>query len=284
MGMAFWLLAALWAETASPAPAEVRTVTVIVLDKDGAAVDGLGPDEVGVLEDGVAREVTKVEPDRRPLGLALLVDTSEAMGSSYRLDVLAALSQFLARLPDPTRFSVWTTGDRPRKLVDFTDDSGAALTALKRVFPQGGNTLLDVIVEASRDLKKAEGERSAVVVVTGLGVDFSNRDQHRAVDEALGNATWFMAVEFEEGPVEFETRTRYDFALGALTEKTGGVYERTLSTMGAASGLKKIGAALHSSYRVSYATLGGERARKLSVSVARPGIHVLLGSSGKGRS
>jgi VWFA-related protein len=283
MGMAFWLLAALSVDP-SPAPAELRTATVIVLDQQGAPVDGLGPDEVGVLEDGVAREVTKVEPDHRPLALALLVDTSEAMGSSYRLDVLDAISHFLPKLPDPTRVSVWTTGDRPRKLVDLTDDVPAALAALKRVFPQGGNTLLDAIVEASRDLKKAEGERTAVVIVTGLGTDFSNRDQHRAVDDALGNATWFMAVEFEEGPVDFETRTRYDFTLTELTEKTGGIYERTLSTMGAASGLKKIGAALHSSYRVSYATLGGEQKRKLSVSVARPGIHVFLGSGGKARS
>jgi VWFA-related protein len=283
MGRVFWLLATLGVQTAVLPQAEVRTLTVIVLDKDGAPVDGLGPDEVGVLEDGVAREVTKVEPDRRPMTLALLVDTSEAMGSSYRLDVLEAISKFLAKLPDQTRFSVWVTGDRPRKLVEYTDDVPAALSALKRVFPQGGNTLLDAIVEASRDLKKTEGERSAVVIVTGLGIDFSNRDQYRAVDDALGNATWFMAVEFEEG-TDPETRTRYDFTLGTLTEKTGGILERSLSTMGASPGLMKISSALRSSYRVSYATLGGEHARKVSVSVARPGIHVLLGSAGKGRS
>jgi VWFA-related protein len=284
MGIVTFVLAALIPQAVSPPPPEIRTLSFVALDDKGAPVDGLGPDEVAVLEDGVAREVAKVEADHRPLALALLVDSSEAIGSSYRLELVEALSHFLQKLPEQTQFSVWTTGDRPRKLVDFSDDVPAALAALKRVFPQGGNTLLDAIVEASRDLKKKEGERSAVVVVTGLGPDFSSRDQHRAVDDALGNATWFMAVEFEEGPTDFETRTRYDFTLGTLTEKTGGVYERMLSTMGAAAALEKVSSALRSSYRVRYATVGGAHPRKLEVTVARPGVRVLLGAEGKGKS
>lgn len=281
IGAASLLLASLFRQASPLPPPEMRTVSLVVLDEKGAPVTGLHPEEVAVLEDGVARDVASCESDTRPLALALLVDTSEAVGSEYRLELLGPLSRFLERLPEKTQFSVWTMGDRPTRLVDFTDDATLAINALKRVYPQGGNTLLDAIVEASRDLKKKEGDRSAVVIVTGLGVDTSNRDYHRTVDESRGNATWFMAVEFEDGPTNFETRTEYEFTLDALTKKTGGVYHRTLMANGTSQGLDKISSALRSSYRIRYAA-AGRRAKKVEVKVARPGIRVLIGSGQAG--
>ena len=57
------------------------------------------------------------------------------------------------------------------KLVDYTDDRGAAGAALRRVAPQGGNYMLDALAEASADLNKArEGRRAARgVAVSGRG-------------------------------------------------------------------------------------------------------------------
>jgi VWFA-related protein len=270
---------------ASPTPeAELRSVLVAVADEKGQPLQGLVREELALLENGIAREVTKVEADQRPLTVALLVDSSAAVGSAFRLDIVAAVSAFLGRLPSGTRFSLWTTGDRPTKLVDYTDDAPAAVSALKRVYPQGGNTLLDALVEASRDLKKQEGARTAVVAVTSLGIDFSSRDHHRAVDDALGNATYFEAVEFEEGPTDFETRTRLDYALGLLTEKTGGILERTLSGMGVKTYLLKIAADLSSHYRLEYATLTGLKNRKIEVKIARPAVRLRVLSQGPQRS
>jgi len=279
-------LAALLVSSAPPSPPppepELRTLSCIVLDEKGAPIDGIRPDEVAVLEDGVARVVARVEPDVRPLTLALLLDTSQAMETSYRLNVIDAVTQFLPKLPEKSQFAVWAIGDRPRKVVDYGDDVPAALVALKKVFPTGGNTLLDAIPESARDLKKKEGERSAVVVVTGLGTDTSNASQYQAVDDSIGKAGVFMVVEFEEGPTEFETRTRYDYALGQLTQRSGGIFERVLSTMGATQALSKVSSALRATYRVSYASGGGEHTKKVEVVVARPGARVLLASDRKG--
>jgi VWFA-related protein len=268
-------LAALLLSSAPPAP-ELRTLTCIVTDEKGAPVEGIQSEEVAVMEDGVARAVARVEPDARPLTLALLIDTSQTQETAYRLNMLDAVTQFLPKLPEKTQFAVWAIGDRPRKIVDYGDDVPAALGALKKVFPQGGNTLLDAIPEATRDLKKKEAERSAVVIMTGLGTDTSNNTQYQAVQESAGKAGVFMVVEFEEGPAEFETRTRYDYTLGQLTQKSGGVYERALSTMGATQALAKVSSALRATYRVSYASGGAEHTKKLEVVVARPGTRVLL--------
>src|SRR5262252_1792344 len=73
--------------SSEPAP-DVRTVTNSVIDDKGRPVESLAPEEVAVLENGAARTLSKVEKDRRPLRLALIVDTSEPMSDHYRLQIL----------------------------------------------------------------------------------------------------------------------------------------------------------------------------------------------------
>jgi hypothetical protein len=138
---------------------------------------------VALVENGVHRDIASFARDSRPLTLAILVDSSAAVGSAYRLNLVEAVVGLVARLPEGTRYSIWTTGDRPTKVVDYTEDRGAAGAALRRVAPQGGNYTLDALVEASSDLQKLakEGDRTAVVAVTGLGPEFSYRDSSAAV-------------------------------------------------------------------------------------------------------
>src|SRR5262249_52929877 len=158
----------------------------------------------------------------------LIVDTSQAVGSDFRLNVVDALSRFVARLPDGTRYTLWTTGDRPTKIVDLTDDRGLATPALKRAITTGGNTLLDAIGEASRDLKKAEGARAMVVIVTSLGPELGNTERHRVVEQAQAARATFAAVSFEVGETRFEDRSVYEFVLSNVTKNSGGLYQPLL--------------------------------------------------------
>src|SRR6185436_10712837 len=146
---------------------ETRSVTVTVTDEKGTPIDGLVAQDLAVLENGAARTLTRVEKEERPLRLAVLVDTSEPMRDHYRLQILDPLLRFLGRLPKGTEFAVWTTGDRPNKVVDYGQGTAAAAIALERTAPTGGNTLLDALVEAAKDLQSKEAARSAIVVVTG---------------------------------------------------------------------------------------------------------------------
>jgi len=256
---------------AGPAPAEARTVSVTFTDEKGAAVEGLVADELVVLENGVAREVVRAEVDRRPLTLALILDTSEPVGPAFRLNLVDAVVSFLAQLPDGARYTVWATGDRATRVVGPTTDRAEGARAVQRLFPRGGNTLLDTLVEASRELEPAEGQRSAVVIVTGVDPELSYRDRQKAVDEARGSADVFMAVQFETDS-RFEDRIRYEYVLETLTRETGGRYERPLSAMGVPASLRKISAELRAPYRLTYATLPEIKERKLVVTVARPGV------------
>jgi VWFA-related protein len=271
------------AETSAPASETTRTVEFRVTGEKGAPVEGLTADEVAVLEDGSARAVTRVERDTRPLTVAILVDTSAPQSTNYRLNILPAVADFVRQLPEGARYSIWATGDRPRAIVELTDDRGRAMGALRKVFPTGGNVVLDALVEASEDLQEREAERTLMVVVTGVGVGFTNRNRQAVVDEVRRRRVPVMAVQFDErGSAEFQaagsdqvTRTDYDYVLSNVSK--GGIFERPLSSMGVGSALDKVAAALAGSYRATYRTPEARKAEKLEVQVARPGVKVQVG-------
>ncbi len=265
------------------APADVKTLDVWITDSKGTAVRGLVPEETAVVENGVARNVTRLEEDRRPLMVAVVVDSSAPMATFYRLHLVDPVVQLLNHLPEASRFAVWTTGDRPQKIADWSDDVAAASRALKRTAPQGGNTVLDAIVEAAADLKQKEGERSAVVVVSGVGIGFTNWERRQVVEKARSGGATFMVVQFEEtgeptqAAGEQVSRLDYDYVFDNLTRQTGGLREISMSAMGVPRSLENVAQALKAPYRLSYTTVPDLKERKVEVKVARPGVKVRTG-------
>jgi VWFA-related protein len=275
-------LAALLLGQAAPTTApgtEVRALTVILLDNKDQEVTDVSPSDVALLENGVSRDIVSFKPDRRPLSVAVLVDTSAAVGSAYRLNVVDAVIGLIARLPEGSRYALWTTGDRPTKVRDFTDDRGAAATALRMVAPMGGNYMLDAFDEASKDLKKSsrEGDRTAVVAVSFMGPEFSSVDKYRAADVAQGNADLFLSVQVEEAEgAERELQTAVSYVMDRVAHATGGRFDTILSPMGLDGALRKVSAHLRSAYRLLYATVPDLKKRDLDLHVARKDTKVLL--------
>jgi VWFA-related protein len=275
-------------------PAETRSLTVTVTDEKGGPVSGLRADEVVVLENGVARDVSRLEPDTRPLTAVVIVDTSGPVATVFRLNIADEVARLLGRLPPGSRYALWTTGDRPTKVVDFTDEVPPGTRALKRIAPRGGNTVLDAIVESVEDLEEREAERTAVIVVSGRGLGFANYDRAQVVDRALrrGHFT-FMVVHFQEGGAPVDPtglgsgsdasgtvgQIDYDYVFGQLTKKTGGVLEMPLSSMGVGKALEKVSATLSGQYRITYGTLPDIGKREIEVKVARPGVKASLAGS-----
>jgi len=265
---------------AAPA-SQVRSVPVSVVDDKGAPVTGLTAEEVALLENGVVRDVTRLQADRRPLTVAVVVDSTQEITSEFRLFLVDAVTEFLKGLPEGTRYSLWLTGDRPQKIVDFTDDAAQGARALRRAITTGGNTLLDAIVLASREIREVkakEDQRTAVVVVSGITTSVASRDRYRSLEESQDNADVFLSVQFGEGGGSFEDRTDYDFVLGGLAKRSGGLRETPVSVMGVGVILRRAAGELSAQYRISYATLPDLKERKLELRVARPGVKVRVGA------
>jgi hypothetical protein len=274
-------LAAFLLGQAAPSTAagtEIRALTVTLLEEKDQPATDVSVADVALTENGVARDITSFKPDARPLSVAILVDSSAAMGSSYRLNVVEPVLALVRALPEGARYSLWTTGDRPTKVVDHTDDRTVAGDALRRVAPQGGNYMLDAISEASSDLAKLsrEGDRKVVVAVTGMGPELSYVDKYRSADVGEKNLDLFLGVVIEAGGADFEVRTNLSYVYDRLARATGGRQETSLSAMGMGDALRKVGAHLKAGYRLAYATVPDLKKRKLDLSVARPGTRVFL--------
>ena len=255
--------------SAVAAGTEIRALTVTLVDEKGREVADVSLDDVALVENGLHRDVASFERDQRPLAVAILVDTQRGRrAAAYRLNVVDAVVGLVSRLPEGTRYSIWTTGDRPTKLVDYTDDRGAAGAALRRVAPQGGNYMLDALAEASADLaKKArEGERRAVVAVTGTGTGVQLPRQAASGREGRGPGGRLPLRARRRGRRRSRTpRERLSYALDRLATASGGRDEHVLSYMGLDSTLKKLSASLVSAYRLRYASVPDLKKRKLEL-------------------
>ena len=257
---------------------EMRALTVTLVDEKGREVADVSADDVALAENGIHRDIASFQRDTRPLVVAILVDTSADVASSYRLNAVDAIVALVSRLPEGTRYALWTTGDRPTKLVDYTDDRGAAGAALRRVAPQGGNYTIDALAEASADLNKAakEGERRAVIALSGMGPEFSYRDKQQAAENAEGKADLFLSVQVDAGATDMDVRQRLSYTLDRLATSSGGRADVVLSYMALDGALRKLSASLVSAYRLRYASVPDLKKRKLELSVARPGTKVLI--------
>lgn len=257
---------------------EVRAFTATVLDARGGEVADLSAKDVAVSENGVTRDVVSFKRDTRPLSVALLVDSSVATTSVYRLNMVDAVTGFVARLPEGARYAVWTTGDRPTKVVDYTADREAAGRALRMVASQGGNYLLDAIGEASADLRKLlrEGDRPAVVILTATGPELSYRDRYRSAEQGEKSGAVFLAAQIDDPAADSDARENMSYVLDRLADSTGGRHETVLSAMSADGAMRRLSEALRSAYRVAYASVAGLKKRKVELSVARPKTKISL--------
>ena len=87
---------------------EERAVYASVLDKSDVPVSTLNARDFIVRENGVTREVLRVAAASKPMHIAILVDTSQAM-RPYVNDLRLALRSFLREMQGSNEIAVYET-------------------------------------------------------------------------------------------------------------------------------------------------------------------------------
>ena len=281
-----WLLAVL--ALLQPA-VETYSLRAVVSDSKDAPIRDLEISDVSLTVAGATVPLTRFEKDERPARVALVIDSSGPMQNAFRLQFNEAAKAFVASLPSNTRLSVWTTGDRPTRVIDDLDvsEDGSAQQVsktLSRQVSMGGNTILDGIIEAAEDLKKKEGERSVLVFLTAEGPGFANDNRQGIVDRVLRTGVEVTGTVISErgeltggGDV---SPADYDYVFATLTDRTGGRLERPLTVMAASAAMNRVAADLRSTYRLAF-HFSGKKPGKIALQVARPSIKVRLSTPRK---
>ena len=227
---------ALSSPQSQPLPDQL-VIAAVVTDEKGHAVTDLKPDELVVQENGADRPTVRAERDARPLNVALVLDSSAAMGGAYASDVVPAAVAFLKRLPAGTGFTVWSTSDHPRRIVDEGTDLKAAEGKMRTLAPFGTNAAVETLVEASRDAGAFDDQHGAVVIVTSASMEGVTVDLQSLLPKASLKPT-FAAVEVALNSGDQDARLQD--ALKLMSSRTAGFHERVLTTRSIAAELERV--------------------------------------------
>lgn len=235
------------------AQSDERVIHASVVDNNGAPVKNLTPKDFIVREDGVIREVLRIEPDNDPMKIALLVDNSAAMQDSRMSDLRRGVSAFVAGMRDGVQIAIITLADRPTIRVDYTTDREQLRKAAEGIaaFSGTGNYVLDGIYETSQAISKEGAERSVIVAMSSDGPELSYRRYDQVLERLQdGNAALHVVVvKVPEGG----QATDRDLVFSKGSHDTGGRYDDLLTSTALEGKMKQVAAELSSQYRVIFA-------------------------------
>jgi VWFA-related protein len=260
------------------AAARTRAIYVSVQGRDGAPLAGLTRDDFAVREDGVAREVLKVERATSPVQIMLLVDDSAA-ADPIVADLRRGLNAFVDAMQGKAELGLVTIGERPTSITELTSNVDAIRKGITRVFarPGSGAYFLEGLSDVARGLQKREPARPHIVaVISEEGVEFSNLDATSVLDRLYASRATLhvLSVGRPSGSMSDEIRQR-NIAVAEGTERTGGRRDQVLAASGLTDALKRVAAEVLNQYVVTYgvteALIPPER---VEVSVKAPGATV----------
>jgi len=255
-GLLAALAALLVAMPAAAQPVE-REMFVSVLNQSDTPVLTLGASDFIVREDGRVREVLRARRATDMIDLAILVDTSQALGNQVT-DVRNGLEAFIGQMREHAHISVVGLGDRPTIYADYTNSPELLAKAVGRIFPivGSGAYTLDAITDTLKGLETRKPERSAIVVVWAGGREFSNQNYTTILEALAAHGTALHVVAIGGGvPPDsgtMEGRNR-ESVFDRGTTQTGGRRKNILTSMAMTDALDRLAAELLGQYRITYA-------------------------------
>jgi VWFA-related protein len=249
-----------------------RIVYASVLDRAGRPVTNLDPKDLIVRENNVDRHVLQLSQATEPVDIAVLVDTSqdaEALVPDFR----RALLDFLRVTSGRHEIALFTFGQRPRTVVDYTRDQQRLAAGVAHIAAQHGSGayLMDGLIEASRSLRTRERPQREVLVVTSEGGELSDRNSEDVFGEvqASGVTVYAFVVmagsqgrfpAFEAGtrerPLPTSTPDQPEIeravALEAVVRDTGGRREDLVTSGVLGAKLREHAVRLNNQYRIIY--------------------------------
>ena len=273
LGLAFASAAAPFLVSAQ-GPRE-RTMFVSAVDQKGEPVEGLGPNDFVIREDGAAREVLRVSRAIEPIDIAILVDDSGA-SEGVMPRVREGLTAFINRMSKGNQIAIIAMADRPTILSDYSSNTTRLLDAVGLLWSRNraGSTFMDSLYEVARGLERRETPRAVIVPVMTDGGDFVNRHYEQVMPEVKKAGAAIHAVTvgnfMSSDTDELRNRGR---VLAEGTKDTGGQRVNLLTPMAVQSSLERLARELSSQYKVVY---GRPESlippEKIEVSARRPGL------------
>jgi Ca-activated chloride channel family protein len=148
---------------------EVALVNVYAIARNakGDYVTDLAVGDFKVFENERPQSIDRFSAERRPLRIAVVLDTSLSMQGDKLKSAISAAVEFLNVLETGDEGLVVTFSDDVRIACDLTSNRSEMEAAIRKVEANGGTSLYDAIFRASERLAEFEGRRVLVVLSDG---------------------------------------------------------------------------------------------------------------------
>ena len=234
---------------------DIVMVTATVLDAEGRLVTGLERDAFEVYEDGDRQTITQFTNERVPVGLGMLLDTSDSMFGQRIVDARRAVERFLFELLDPSdAWFVLAFNHYPHVISRWSSTAGELRTALGDIKPSGGTAIYDAVIGALPMIARRPRERAAIVVISD-GADTASDATISDVRKALLRSEAFVYAIAIDSPKRQPINTRVnETALSEITGQSGGRTEIVRDIDGLEAATARIAEELNSQYVFAYAS------------------------------
>ena len=167
-------------------------------------------------EDGVPQEIIDFYVEKRPVTLALILDSSGSMQTALGT-VHAAASRFVNSLEEDDKALVIDFDEKVYLLQDITADKGDLTEAITSTQALGGTALYDALYASYRKLRGIDG-RKAIILLTDGDDTSSKFSFKRILDEAKLSDLIIYPIGLGTSVLDIDLRR----VLKLLAEETGG--------------------------------------------------------------
>jgi len=247
---------------------ELTSITATVTDREGHLVTDLPRDAFEVYEDGERQVITQFTRARVPVGLGVLLDTSDSMFGKRIQDARAAVYRFLFDLLDPgDEFFVVGFNHQARTLTGWTHDTEDIRRALDAVRPTGGTAIYDAILEAMPMIDHRTRERAALLIISD-GADTASTTTLRELRSALVRSDAFVyAIAIDSTDAQAINARINAETLREITGETGGRTEIVRNSAELSEATARIAEELNSQYILGYTSPKGSDGKYHSIRV-----------------
>jgi VWFA-related protein len=169
-----------------------------------------------LLEDGVPQEILEFTQERRPLTLALLIDTSGSMVEAMKM-VHAAATACVESLRDDDKVAVIDFDSNVFLLSNFTTEREESKASIQSTFADGGTALYDAVNASYRLLEEVSGPKAIILLSDGEDTD-SRMKVEKVIEQAKTSDTIVYSIGLGTGMLDVGLRG----VLKNLSEGTGG--------------------------------------------------------------
>ena len=285
-----------FAQSPAASPGEI-TIHLTAFDKTDKPIQTLKPEDLRILEDGVAQSITRFQPVQdENVSLAILIDTSisqeKTLGGQQYAATFFVTSTVRPRRDEAAVATFTNTLSVEQPLTDDVGSLRAAIQQARIIMPRGyvgggvvvgplppaanvsqvgATAIWDSIIEACEQIFSTSTKDSRAIVLLTDGEDTVSKAK---VSQAIDSAIRHHVVIYSVGIGNSKTYGLNKDALRRVSEPTGGraFFPKVVGEL--APVFDSIRASVRNQYAITYRpnVIGAKPSHKLRVEIVNPAL------------